>query len=1621
MTLESGSRLGHYIVGAPLGAGGMGEVYRATDTRLGREVAIKILPASLASNPEMVERFRREARAVAALNHPHIVTIHSVEEIDGLHVLTMELVAGESLDQVLATGVMSAQRILAIATALAEALEAAHGRGIIHRDLKPANVMVTPAGGIKVLDFGLARFRDASSSEHAEDFATVMHTSAGVVMGTGPYMSPEQVQGGDVDHRTDIFSLGVVLHEMATGRRPFDSGSAAGLFASILRDPAPPVTEARPDLPAALADVIQRCLEKDAGRRFQTARDLSGALAHARDAAERSGSGASSSAFVPPSGTAQADEGFWVAVLPFKYTGANADLTALAEGLTEEIVTGLSRFSYLKVIARGTTERFANQVVDVRTVGKDIGARYMMEGSLRQAGTKLRLSVELIDTTTGAHLWAERYERPFSAEALFELQDELVPPIVSTVADTHGVLARSMAGALRSRPPEELTPYEAVLRSFAYFDRVTAEELSAAKSGLEAAIQKAPGYADAWAMLALLTAQDYGQGFGQIADPLASGAAAARRAVEAGPTSHLAHFSLAQVLFFQKEFGTFRNTAERTAALNPMDGNAMAFLGEMLIHAGDSERGLPMATRAKQLNPHHPGWYWYADYIDAYRREDYRAALGFALKVNLPQHWAFHLCLAVAYGQLGEREPAGRAVEHLLRLKPEIARTMRQDGAKWWDARFVEQLIDGLRKAGLDVPAESAAATPSTTATLSSAPRSGTARAPGSGAARADEGFWVAVLPFRHTGPSPELTALADGLTDEILAGLSRFSYLKVIARGSTERFANQVVDVRGVGKEIGARYVLEGSLRQAGSELRVAVQVVDTHSGAHLWAETYRRPFQPDAIFAAQDDLVPRIVSTVADWYGVLPHSMSEAVRSTPPDRLTPYEAVLRSFGYFERIGPEEHAAVRSALERAVAEAPGSADGWAMLSMMYGEEHRFDSNVQPDSLGRSLQAARRAVDAGHGNHFAWLAMAQALFFRKEFDSFRHAAERSIALNPMDGSTVQYLSHLLAFSGDWTRGGELAERSRQLNPNHPGWYWAVQFLDAYRQGDYANARVFIEKGNMPAHFFVQGLRAAVFGQLGDQESAAAAVRQALALKPGFAATARADFAKWYLPDLVEQLIDGLRKAGLDVAEPASSATSSAPAIDRAGASPATPAPATSATPAMAVLPFANMSANKDQDYFSDGLAEEIINLLAHVPGLKVIARTSAFAFRGKEQDVREIGRALGVSSILQGSVRRAGNRLRVTAQLIDAADGDHLWAERFDREMAEVFTVQDEIAAAIVGALKLTLTGQPAAARPYEPNVAAYEALLKGRHHYYRKFSPEAFASAEQAFATAAALDPEWVEPHAALGDLYFFLGFYGWRPLDDMIPRARAEVLRALEIVPSHLMAHAVLGAITALSDYQWQVAERHVLLARSSESLPPHGRFLCALGYLMAVGRFDEALDEMAKAIAQDPVNAFYYSRRAWVLLCAGRTDEAIAEAGRALEFDRASYQPHMMIALALAFQERFAEATVKAEEVFRIASWDSLGTGLLAGLRARAGERDRAAELIPAIQSSGAAPVGMMMYHLIASEIDAALDWYEKDIELRRPNAPMIAAAAFLAPLRASPRWPGIARMMNLPASG
>ena len=457
MALDAGSRLGPYEIVAALGAGGMGEVYRAKDTRLGREVAVKVLPESLASDAERLRRFEQEARSASALNHPNIVTIHDVGQTDGRSWIAMELVEGASLRQLVAGGALPIRRALAIGTQIAEGLARAHASGIVHRDLKPENVMVTGDGLVKILDFGLAKPAAAPATDSSQLATATQQTEAGIVLGTVGYMSPEQATGRPVDHRSDQFALGAILYEMATGRRAFQGASAVETLSKILKEEPEPLGKVQPGVPESLVWVVERCLAKEPEERYQSTRDLARDLAGARD--RSSGAQPASTSF-PPSGRgrrraaaivaalvvlaaivtatlvlrrprAGADAGTVrsLAVLPLKPLSADAMDEALGLGISDTIIRGLSRTEAITVRPLSAVRKYSKGDVDAVDAAKALKTDAVLEGSVQRAGGKLRVSVNLLRAADGRSLWTESFDVPESE--VFQLEDTVSNAVVT--------------------------------------------------------------------------------------------------------------------------------------------------------------------------------------------------------------------------------------------------------------------------------------------------------------------------------------------------------------------------------------------------------------------------------------------------------------------------------------------------------------------------------------------------------------------------------------------------------------------------------------------------------------------------------------------------------------------------------------------------------------------------------------------------------------------------------------------------------------------------------------------------------------------------------------------------------------------------------------------------------------------------------------------------------------------------------------------------------------------------------------------------------------------------------------------------------------------------------------
>ena len=493
-----GQTVSHYRIVRQLGEGGMGVVYEAEDTKLRRNVAVKFLSSALAKDAPMLERFEREARAASALNHPGICTVHAIEQNEGQPFIVMELVEGEPLSMRLAGHPMEIGQLLDLAIQMADALESAHAKGIVHRDLKPMNMMVTARGQLKILDFGLAKFEGPGAPSALTGSLTAAPrndlTAAGTVFGTVHYMSPEQARGLTTDTRTDLFSLGAILYQMASGDRPFEGDTQAVVFDAILnRDPRL-LAEANPAMPEALGPILEKALEKDRNLRYQTATELKTDLLRLRRKLEGHRSGPTSMADSKAPGKRAARS---IAVLYFENLSGVKEDEYLRDGITEDILTDLSKITGLSVFPRTTMLAFRDQKTTAAEVSRQLRADFALEGSLRRAGNRLRISAQLVDAATGFPVWSERYDREMSD--IFEVQDEIAHKIAEALRIK---LTPQEQAQLAAKPTENLQAYDLYLRGRSYARRRTTRDMEFALQMFENAVLLDPNFSLAWAAIA---------------------------------------------------------------------------------------------------------------------------------------------------------------------------------------------------------------------------------------------------------------------------------------------------------------------------------------------------------------------------------------------------------------------------------------------------------------------------------------------------------------------------------------------------------------------------------------------------------------------------------------------------------------------------------------------------------------------------------------------------------------------------------------------------------------------------------------------------------------------------------------------------------------------------------------------------------------------------------------------------------------------------------------------------------------------------------------------------------------------------------------------------------------
>jgi TolB-like protein len=702
-----GTELNHYKILRELGRGGMGAVYAAEDTKLGRQVALKVLPAELADDPERLDRFQREARAVAALNHPNIVVLHSVEESAGTHFLTMELVEGQPMSELIPGGGLPLESLVENGTALAEAMSAAHDQGIVHRDLKPANVMVNNEGRLKVLDFGLAKLAEPIDWDNEEtQLLPTDLTGEGRIIGTVAYMSPEQAEGKPVDTRTDVFSFGVLLYQMATGKLPFFGGSSASTMAKILETEPEPPSQLRTDLPPNIERIIGRCLEKQPSDRYNDTRDLVADLRSLQPTGERRvpalGTGARGSSArwmvaailaaivavlfiaVLPRSDDEPDSADKVlvagtkpsvAVLPFHNLSGEEENAYFSAGMTEEIISKLSRIDALEVASRGSVARFTDPVRDPQQIGAELGVGYLLDGSVRRAGDRVRVSAQLVDAATGRNLWSEDFDG--NLEDVFSMQEATAFEIVRRF---NLELTPAEERDVGKRLTDNAAAYDAYLKGMSLFERWGKEvNLEKAVEQFELAIDLDPEFAAALAALAGVQAELY-RVFDSSEERISQAELLARRAVELDPTLADANNTLGLIAANRYDYRRAAELIREAVRLAPKTALYWEFLAWTLTYQTppDAEGAEEAVRQAIRLQPISPGAYYQLGraLLAQERFDEAKLAFETALKQG-PGFTSGHLGMTQYFLAVGDYDTALRTLDEKVDRRTAITQFYR--------------------------------------------------------------------------------------------------------------------------------------------------------------------------------------------------------------------------------------------------------------------------------------------------------------------------------------------------------------------------------------------------------------------------------------------------------------------------------------------------------------------------------------------------------------------------------------------------------------------------------------------------------------------------------------------------------------------------------------------------------------------------------------------------------------------------------------------------------------------------------------------------------------------------------------------------------------------------------
>ena len=1155
-----------------------------------------------------------------------------------------------------------------------------------------------------------------------------------------------------------------------------------------------------------------------------------------------------------------------IAVLPFVNMSGDDEQEYFADGMTEDLITDLSTLSGLEVIARTSSFYYKGKHLPVQEIARELDVQFLLEGSVRKVGDRVRITAQLIEAATGHHVWSDRYDRPL--EEVFALQDEVTAKIVEALAVTLTDSEQAQAAVL---PTENLEAYDWFLRGRVWIEQAATREGNIqARKLIERAVALDPQFSTAYTYLSWTYLMDWFSQWNTDPAVLEQSEALARKAVELNGADSFALAHLATIHVFKGNPAEGLRLARRGVAAAPHAWSYQS-LAMALQAEGRLAPALDAANKALRLNPHDV-WTFSVRGQMLLRLERYKEAVADFRRstVFLPDFLPPYIQLAFAYDELGEKDQARWAVNEIYRISPTfVPEMLRRDAQPFASAEFTERLITAIKRYP---PAEAAAAS---------------------------EKPAIAVLPFVNMSGDAEQEYFVDGMTEDLITDLSKISGLLVIARTSAFSYKGKNIKVQEVARDLDVQYVVEGSVRKVGDRVRITAQLVDATTGHHLWSERYDRELAD--IFALQDEVTGEIVRALRVK---LAPGEQDQVALIPTDNLEAYDLYLRGQARLLTFTREGVLHARELFERAIELDPQFGLAYTGRAYTYLQEAAGQWSVDPTLLGRAKQDGERAIqlqDTQAESH-GMLCLLYTLTGRT-LDAVR-AGRRAVALNPNNADAHADFGLALVFAENAEDGIPSIERAIRLDPHNVSAYvnLGIGYLALRRYEEAAQQErhaLSIAPNFVPARVTL----IVAYAELGDMEQARAEAATLLHDSPNYTiANARRLWSGMPQHIEVEDFYNALRRAGIPEGE-------------------SPEATAAVGKPAIAVLPFANMSGDPEQEYFADGMTEDLITDLSKISGLLVIARNSVFTYKGKSVKVQEVARDLDVQYVVEGSVRKAGDRVRITAQLVDATTGHHLWSERYDRELTDVFALQDEVTGAIVSALRVTLTPEEQTRVGGVPTQSpeAYDAYLRGLAAFWADTEANAIR-ARALFEEALVHDPTFADAHAWAAGADMLLWANQWTRDPAVLERASARTRQAVTLNPQLATGHGILSAVLVFT----REFEAAVASANHARALEPHNPNVLQTAAFVynAVSRPADALDALDLAVRLDPARRpqlGYEYGVAYNML--GRNEQALTHLQEMVMRFPDVLRARSLLTRTYAEMGRLDEARAEAREMLRL----------------------------------------------------------------------------------------------------